>query len=92
MKVASDRMALKGQKCREPGVETDSFGCSDVCAEAGLDVTGFKNRLAVVSNPKPFKWTRSADDILATIERFCLRTLDTAERQKKIIKTSESGH
>ena len=41
----------------------------------------------VNANPKPFKWTKSADDILATIKRFCLRTLDTAERQKKISKT-----
>jgi hypothetical protein len=27
-------------------------------------------------NPKPLRWTKSADDILATIERFCRRTLD----------------
>ena len=27
--------------------------------------------------PKPFRWTKSADDILASIERFCSRTLDT---------------
>ena len=26
------------------------------------------------SNPKPFAWSKSADDILASIERFCLRT------------------
>ncbi|MFN4088696.1 MAG: IS630 family transposase [Alphaproteobacteria bacterium] len=26
-------------------------------------------------DPKPFRWTRSADDILASIERFCRRTL-----------------
>ena len=25
-------------------------------------------------NPKPFKWTKSADDILAAIQRFCLRS------------------
>jgi hypothetical protein len=30
-------------------------------------------------DPKPFVWTKSADDILASIERFCLRT-------------SQSGH
>ena len=46
----------------------------------------------VNANPRPFRWTKSADDILATIRRFCLRTLDTAERQKEINKTSESGH
>ena len=27
--------------------------------------------------PKPFRWTKSAGDILASIERFCHRTLDT---------------
>ena len=26
-------------------------------------------------NPRPFRWTRSADDILASIERFCQRIL-----------------
>ena len=26
------------------------------------------------ANPKPFSWSKSADDILASIERFCLRT------------------
>jgi len=26
------------------------------------------------ANPKPFSWTKSADDILDSIERFCLRT------------------
>jgi len=28
----------------------------------------------------------------ATNKRFCLRTLQTAERQKEIIKTSEAEH
>ena len=26
------------------------------------------------ANPKPFQWVKSADDILASVERFCLRT------------------
>jgi transposase len=26
------------------------------------------------TEPKPFIWTKSADDIMASIERFCLRT------------------
>ena len=30
---------------------------------------------AVNADPKPFRWTKSADDILATIKRFCLKTL-----------------
>jgi transposase len=43
-------------------------------------------------DPKPFVWTKSADDILASIKRFCLTTLKTAEIQTQIDKTSESGH
>ncbi len=46
----------------------------------------------VNSDPKPFRWTKSADDILATIKRFCLRTIETAQQQTKIRETSESGH
>ena len=29
------------------------------------------------ADPKPFRWTKTADDILASIKRFCLRTLGT---------------
>jgi hypothetical protein len=29
------------------------------------------------AKPKPFRWTKSADDILAAINRFCRRTLNT---------------
>jgi len=35
----------------------------------------------VNDDPKPFRWTKSADDILASIKRFCMRTNQTAERQ-----------
>jgi hypothetical protein len=28
------------------------------------------------ADPKPLRWTKSADDILASIERFCRRTID----------------
>ena len=41
------------------------------------------------AKPKPFRWTKSADDILAAINRFCRRTLDT---QAALRRTSESGH
>src|SRR5215208_3314525 len=44
------------------------------------------------NSPKPFKWTKSADDILAAIKRFCLTTLKIADAQEKIARTSESGH
>ena len=46
----------------------------------------------VKADPKAFRWTKSANDILATIKRFCLRTLETATQQYIITKTSESGH
>jgi transposase len=47
---------------------------------------------AVNADPKPFRWTKSADDILAAVKRFCLKTLDIASAQAKIATTSESGH
>jgi transposase len=31
------------------------------------------------ADPKPFRWTKSADDILASIERFCRRTISDHE-------------
>lgn len=36
------------------------------------------------ADPKPFRWTKSADDILASIKRFCLRNIPEP--------TSGSGH
>ena len=30
---------------------------------------------ATNADPKPFRWTKTAYDILASIQRFCLRTL-----------------
>jgi transposase len=47
---------------------------------------------AVNADPKPFRWTKSADDILAAIKRFCLKTLDIASAQAEIARNSESGH
>jgi len=37
------------------------------------------------ADPRPFRWTKSADDILAAIHRFCRRT-------QQIVGTTESGH
>jgi transposase len=37
------------------------------------------------AEPKPFRWTKSANDILAAIQRFCLRS-------QQIRGTTESGH
>ena len=33
---------------------------------------------ATNADPKPFRWTNTADDILASIQRFCMRTLPAA--------------
>ncbi len=35
------------------------------------------------ADPKPFQWTKSADDILTAVHRVCPRTLDTASSQIK---------
>ncbi len=40
------------------------------------------------ADPKPFRWTKSADDLLASIERFCHRVTPEPGEQR----TSESGH
>jgi transposase len=34
---------------------------------------------ATNADPKPFRWTKSADDILANIQRFCVRTIGANE-------------
>jgi transposase len=46
----------------------------------------------VNQDPNPFRWTRSADAILTSIQRFCTRTLDAAHQQTIMGTTSESGH
>jgi hypothetical protein len=34
-------------------------------------------RLASTENPKPFVWTKTADQILESISRYCTRTNDS---------------
>jgi transposase len=41
------------------------------------------------SCPKPFRWTKSANDILAAIERFCQYNVPA---RSKMLRTSGSGH
>lgn len=43
--------------------------------ELEADITAFIK--AHNENPKPYKWVKSADEILASVERFCLRTQQT---------------
>ncbi len=35
------------------------------------------------NDPTPLRWTKSADDILASIERYCQRTLDGQANAKE---------
>jgi transposase len=46
------------------------------------------------ANPKPFVWTKSADEILASMARFAQRTLDfqAAQAAPFIARTTRSGH
>ena len=46
---------------------------------------------AVNPKPKPVVWTKSADDILASVKRFCAATLSATQTQNTIATTSESG-
>lgn len=41
--------------------------------------------------PKPFVWVKTADEILASIARFCQRTLD-AQKPRLNARTSETPH
>jgi transposase len=43
------------------------------------------------ADPKPFVWTKTADEILASIARFAQRTLD-AQAAQLISRTTESRH
>lgn len=50
-------------------------------AELEVDIIAFI--AAHNENPKPYKWVKSADEILASVKRFC---------QKTMSRTSDSGH
>ena len=42
------------------------------------------------ANPKPFRWIKSADEILASIERFC--SYNAQQEPHQMPRTSGSGH
>ena len=52
------------------------------------DITSFIDRHN--ADPKPFRWTKSADDILASIERFC--RYNAPAKHNPMSRTSGSGH
>jgi transposase len=47
---------------------------------------------ATNADPKPFRWVKSADNILASVKRFCLRALDEDTAEQPLSRTSEPGH
>jgi hypothetical protein len=59
-------------------------------AELERDIRAFID--ATDADPKPFRWVKSADDILAGVRRFCLRTLAAPPDAEALAGTSESGH
>jgi transposase len=59
-------------------------------AELERDIRAFVD--ATNADPKPFRWVKSADDILASVRRFCLRTLAAAAPDQALPRTSGSGH
>ena len=44
------------------------------------------------ADPKPFRWVKSADDILAGVKRFCLRSLGEDTAEQALSRTSEARH
>jgi transposase len=59
-------------------------------ADLERDIRAFID--ATNAEPKPFRWVKSADDILASVKRFCLRALGAATADEALARTSESGH
>ncbi len=59
-------------------------------ADLERDIRAFVE--ATNAAPRPFRWVKSADDILAGVRRFCLRTLDAATTDEALARTSEAGH
>ncbi len=73
--------ALLTEKQIRRGVHR-STGELEAAIKAFIDATN--------AEPKPFRWTKSADDILVAINRFCKHTID--QHHSAMLKTSESGH
>lgn len=59
-------------------------------AELERDIRAFID--ATDAEPKPFRWVESADDILAGVKRFCLRTLGATTPEQALARTSDAGH
>ena len=53
---------------------------------------GFANFDASNTVGQPYVWTKTADDILASIARFALRTVTVYDRQQVMSRTTGTGH
>ncbi|KMO27606.1 endonuclease DDE [Methylobacterium variabile] len=59
-------------------------------AELERDIRAFIE--ATNAEPKPFRWVKSADAILANVKRFCLRALDVEPEPTSLPQNSGEGH
>ena len=59
-------------------------------AELESDIRAFVE--ATNADPRPFRWVKPADDILAAVRCFCLRTIDTASADEALERISGAGH
>jgi transposase len=59
-------------------------------AELERDIRAFID--ATNAAPRPFRWVKTADGILASVRRFCLRTLAATPDPEALMGTSGSGH
>ena len=74
--LLTERAIRRGVHCSVDALERD--------IQAFVDATN--------ADPKPFRWAKSADDILASVKRFCLRTLGEDTAEQALRRTSEPGH
>jgi DDE superfamily endonuclease/Winged helix-turn helix len=61
-----------------------SVGALERDIQASVDATD--------AGPKPFRWVKPADDILAGVKRFCLRSLGEDTAGHALSRTSEPRH
>ena len=74
--LLTERAIRRGVHCSVDALERD--------IQAFVDATN--------ADPKRFRWVKSADDILASVRRFCLRSPDATRPEQALSRTSESGH
>ena len=73
--LLTERAIRRGVHCSVDALERD--------IQAFVDATN--------ADPKPFRWVKSADDILASVKRFCLRTLGQRNSVEASARTSQSA-